>query len=299
MLKSCLSQKYKLLDLNNLDIQKVVCLTLDVEQDYGDLLQEPTYEGLKYISKLVGFLKEKNIPLTCFVQASLLETHASYIDPFFLLDVEFELHSYSHPGPESINFEFEVKKGKQVFKQFFARDPVGYRSPLGFIDEEGYKILVSHEFKFDSSIFPSIRPGIFNNLTKPTRPYILNGYSIVEFPFTVFSEIIRVPVALSYIKLLGKPYLDLIKFSSLPSLIIFDFHLHDIFNLTSASKIFSKDGLSPLYKKIFKKIYVEGDDGFLVFKKFIQILQKKDYVFLKLSDVYKALLNENHNNNPK
>jgi len=190
-----------------------------------------------------------------------------------------------------MNFEFEVKKSKKAYRRFFAKDPLGYRSPLGFINGgNDYKILVSNGFKFDSSIFPSWRPGAFNNLNKPLTPYFLNSCPIVEFPFTVFSDIIRIPIALSYIKLFGSPYLYLLKLSSLPNLIIFDFHLHDLFRLTSVDKIFLENRLPFFYKKLFKRIYQEKEDtGFLILNEFIQSLQKKRYIFLKLADVYEAL----------
>jgi len=283
---------HTILDLKGLKDKKIACLTLDVEQDYAGLLSEPTYEGLMHIPKLVKFLKERNISLTCFVQGSLFETHPAEIEQFFSLDVEFELHSYSHPGPTKMDFRFEVKKGKQAYRRFFARDPLGYRSPLGFISEENdWEILVSNGFKFDSSIFPSLRPGIFDNRNKPTEPYFLDDYPIIEFPFTVFSDTIRIPIALSYMKLFGKLYFYSLKFSSLPKLIVFDFHLHDLFKLPSANGIFLEKRLSFFYRKLFKRIYYEkGDTGFSILNEFIQVLQKKGYLFLKLADVYKALL---------
>ena len=50
--------------------RKTACLTLDLEQDYGDLLEKPGYEGLEHIPELVNLLKQRGLPLTCFVQGS-------------------------------------------------------------------------------------------------------------------------------------------------------------------------------------------------------------------------------------
>ena len=168
-------EKYTIIDLHNLK-EKVACLTLDVEQDYGDLLDEPSYEGLGYISDLVDFFKERNIPLTCFIQGSLFETHPAEIKKLFALDAEFELHTYSHPCPEEANTKFEVERGEEAYQNFFGKKPVGYRSPLGVIKEGDYTILASHGFGFDSSIFPSIRPNTFNNLRLPIKPYFLDHF---------------------------------------------------------------------------------------------------------------------------
>lgn len=285
-------EKYTMLDLHNLKNEKVVCLTLDVEQDHADLLDEPSYDGFEHIPNLVSFFKERDIPLTCFVQGSLLETHPAQIEQLYTLDVEFELHSYSHPGPQEMNTEFEIEKGKEAYRRFFSEDPLGYRAPLGVINGSDYEILASNGFRFDSSIYPSIRPGTFNNLTKPTKPYILNNSQIVEFPIAVLSDIIRVPVSLSYIKLLGKPYLRLLKTFNLPSLIIFDFHLHDLFQLNSSNKIPLKK-FPFIYQKIFKRIYHQGSiNGLYVVNELIMMLKKRGYTFSKLIDIYDLILKQ-------
>lgn len=281
-------ERYTIINLSELKNKKVVCLTLDVEQDYGGRLDKPSYEGLYHIEDLVNFLQERNIPLTCFVQGSLFETHPSELEKLATLDVEFELHSYSHPRPYELDMQLEVERGKEAYKRFFAKNPMGYRSPQGVIDEKDYELLVSHGFKFDSSIFPSLRPGVFNNLSKPTKPYLVNNLGIVEFPFTVFSKVIRIPIALSYIKLLGKPYLHLMKIFNLPDLIIFDFHLHDLFPLNSSDNI-PLEKTPFLDRRIFKRIYQERKDGLSTLDQFIEVLQKRGYTFLKLTDIYQTI----------
>lgn len=283
---------YVIINLPSLKNEKVVCLTLDVEQDYGDLLEEPSYEGLEHIVELTDFLKGRGIPLTCFVQGSILETHPNEVERLFALDIEFELHSYSHPGPWQMDTEFEVAKGKEVYREFFGRDPIGYRSPLGVIERKDYEILASNYFRFDSSVFPSLRPGTFNNLRKPTRPYLIDNPKIVEFPFAVFSDIIRVPIALSYIRLLGKPYLYLLKTFHLPNLVVFDFHLHDLFELSSSDKI-PLEKFSFIHNRIFRKIYQGGQTtGLHILDELIGVLQKRGYKFMKLIDVYEAIHTE-------
>lgn len=277
--------EYTKIDLNHLD-QKTACLTLDLEQDYGELLNKPRFEGLSHVSKLVALLKDRDVPLTCFVQGQILETHPFQIDQLSYLDVEFELHSYSHPGPENIDAEYQIKRSKEAYIDFFNYKPMGYRFPLGATSDDAYDILAANEFKFSSSIFPSFRPGIFNNLNCPISPYILNQTRIVEFPFSVLSNIVRIPIALSYIKLLGYPYVKLLEFSDLPSLIIFDFHMHDLFNLRTSIELPS-DNMNALYQLIFKKIYQNtGLDGFEAFEGFIKLLERKGFKFLKLVDIY-------------
>ena len=283
---------YTIIDLANFRNSKVVCLTLDVEQDYGDLLDEPSYEGLQHVPDLVNLFKARNIPVTCFVQGSLFEIHPSAIEQLSALDVEFGVHAYSHPKPKEIDHELEISKGKEAFTKFWGREPITYRSPSGVVDENMFSILPLYGFKFDSSVVPSVRPGAFNNLNKPTGPYFLNDSGIVEFPVTVVSNLIRIPISLSYVKLLGKPYFYLLRSSNLPNLIIFGFHLHDLYTLTSSSNIPFKK-FHPLYRPIFRRIYTRrSDSGMGLLENLITLFSTKGYRFLKLIDIYDAVSKE-------
>ena len=279
---------YTVIDFSGSENKKTACLTLDLEQDYGELLEEPSYEGLEHVPELVSFFQARNLPLTCFVQGSLFESNPSQVQALAALDCEFELHSYSHPAPREMNIDAEIKQGKAAYRAFLGKDPTGYRAPLGVVRNGDYEILAAHGFGYDSSIFPSLRPGAFNNLWKPTQPYILNEYKIVEFPFAVVSSLIRIPVALSYVKLLGRPYLRLLRSSALPNLIVFDFHLHDLFALTSASRL-PMEKYMPVYRWAFRRIYQKNGGGLGIFDELISILRGKGYTFKKLIDVYEAV----------
>lgn len=278
--------KYTIIDLTKLKNRKIACLTLDLEQDYGDLLDEPSYEGLSHIDTVVSLFRERGIPLTCFVQGSLFETHPSAIEKLSALDIEFEVHTYSHPKPKEIDHEFEIGKGKEAFAKFWGREPIAYRSPAGVVDEKMFSILPLYGFKFDSSVIPSVRPGVFNSLNKPIVPYSLNDSSMIEFPVTVVSNLFRVPISLSYVKLLGKPYFYLLRSSNLPNLIIFAFHLHDLYTLSSSSNIpFQKFPF--LYRAIFRRIYTRrSDNGMELLQDLVALFSSKGYRFLKLIDVY-------------
>ncbi|HEY41099.1 MAG TPA: polysaccharide deacetylase family protein [Dehalococcoidia bacterium] len=282
------NNRHNLLQHSALKDNKIACLTLDLESDHSDLLDEPRYEGLEHIPELVAFLGEAGVPLTCFVQGSLLETHQGHIQLLTDADVEFELHSYSHPDVTELDTHLEVERGIEAYRKFFARDPLGYRSPLGIIKEEDYDILAANGFRFDSSIYPSLRPGVFNNLGKPIQPFRVDVTDIVEFPFTAFSSLIRVPLTVSYLKLLGWPYFFLIKTFPLPDLIVFAFHLHDLFRLSSSREI-PLEKHSLVHKMAFKRIYNGRHDGLLILKEFVETLRRKGYSFNKLFDVYEAI----------
>jgi len=286
-----INQKYQEVDVNTLTNNKIICLTLDLEQDFGDLLDQPTFNGLEHVSKLVGYLKERNIPITVFIQGSILDSYPKVIDNFSNLDVEFELHSYSHIKYGKTDPKYEIEAGITAYLKYFGRKPRGYRFPSGIFREEDYKIMGTYGFQFDSSVFPSIRPGEFNNLNRPVKPYYLKEYNMMELPFTVFSKFIRIPVSLSYIKLLGRPYLELIKSPLLPEFIIFNIHMHDLFEISSSSLVIEQSN-SALNKMIYKKIYRQNNNaGFNLLKELIDLFEKRNYSFMKLGQIYDLLTN--------
>jgi peptidoglycan/xylan/chitin deacetylase (PgdA/CDA1 family) len=283
---------YSPVNLGQIGQKKTACLTLDVEHDYGSLLTKPAYKGLENIPLLVDFFNELDLPITCFIQGSLLETHGKDINYFSRLNAEFEPHSYSHPGPNRMNFEWEIAKSKEAYHAFFGKEPLGYRSPDGYTNGNNYyKTLVRNGFKYDSSVFPSFRPDRYNNLKLPVNPYYLNDNQIIEFPFSVVSNHVRVPISMGYLKLFGRTFFKLLEVLPLPNLIIFDFHLHDLSYLSSFNEIDFQNSLPAYQKILYKRIYKsKGDQGFPVLNKFIETLQKTGYTFLKVEDVFRGII---------
>jgi len=51
-----------MVNLGDLGNKKIACLTLDVECDYGSLLDEPRYEGLKQNKLLIKLIKRLKKP---------------------------------------------------------------------------------------------------------------------------------------------------------------------------------------------------------------------------------------------
>ncbi len=135
--------------------EKSVCLTLDLEYDHADLLPKKYKEGFSYLLQLKNFFKERNLPLTVFVQGEILEKDPEVLKNIGLDTVEFELHSYSHRN-DAVSSE-EITKSYTEYKRFFGEKPKGYRSPKGVICKEDVEKLSQLGFEYDSSIFPSFR----------------------------------------------------------------------------------------------------------------------------------------------
>jgi len=262
--------------LNTKKIPKYLCLTLDLEQDYGRI---NSYSSQRNIDPLLELLKKYQVKLNIFVIGKILDKKPGMIKKFKNLPVEFELHSYSH----SINFPLpirrkikEIIKSKQAYLSYFNKPPRGYRAPQGVISGKELEVLARENFKYSSSLFPSWRPGLFNNLKQPIFPY-LTDYGILEMPFSVIPKI-RIPIALRYQQLFGWPFYKM-SFSIFgwPNIIIYDFHLDNLMQTRTTKGL-------PFYLRITH--LRNRNNGLKILEKFLQFTQKHNYQSLFMSELY-------------
>lgn len=211
--------------------RKVACITLDLENDW--YVDEPGGSDLtfEYLPAYVETMKELDVPISVFVVGRLLEDYPEIVEMLRReLQTEFHLHSYRHDPEMSEGFHEDLQRGIDAFESFFGYRPQGYRAPLGKITDRRLQILDREGFAFDSSVFPSYRPGAYNNLGAPIEPYQPNiAETLVEIPVGVIPHL-RIPIAQSYLKLGGRWYLKLLDVIDLPEPLIFVSHLHDFFD---------------------------------------------------------------------
>jgi len=261
-------------------LAKYVCYTLDLEEDHAGYLKN-SYEGLTHLEEFIQIIKEKKIPVSFFIQAKLIEKFPEKIEAIRQNEFDTHLHSYSHSIKNIGNIimeQKEIEKSKRIYKEFFGKDPIGYRFPLGIINKDMYKVLEDMDFKFDSSIFPTIRPKYFNNLDAPLTPFFVGN--VMELPFSVISRALRIPVALSYIKLFYPlHFIKSYRFSP----IIFDFHMHDLYDLNSTKKLGALKRVPYMVKRKF---------GLKLFLKFHDKLENEGYKAIEISKVYGILRKE-------
>lgn len=208
--------------------QKTACITLDLESDW--FVDEPgrTYITVEYLSEYIELIQSVGVPVSVFVVGRLLEERPEVVDRLRTeLDTEFHLHSYAHDPEMQDGFRTDLRDGVGAFESFFGRRPQGYRAPLGKITDTQLTTLDREGFEFDSSIFPSYRPGTYNNLSAPTEPYRPdNTEQLVELPVGVVPYL-RLPTAQSYLKLGGQSYVRLLDMLDPPDPLVFVSHLHD------------------------------------------------------------------------
>ena len=255
-----------------------LCLTLDLENDYGRIESYRCFSGLDDLESIV---KNFDIRLTTFVTGKVIEDHPEVVGRLHKIGTEFGLHSYSHIINRQLSISErieEIKRAVEAYQKYFYQTPIAYRAPQGLIFPEEIKALSEMGFKIDASIFPSYRPGLFNNRDAQTMPFQYDN-GLWEIPFAVIPKI-KLPIALSYMQFFGwNTYKLFFKLFELPSLIVYDFHMHnlaptnDVHNLPLSLRLF--------YSRNHGK-------GIQILEKFINYMLYKNYQFAYLSEIIES-----------
>lgn len=264
-------------------MSKLACITLDMEFDHGDhqirLLENP-----EFLERYIAIVNKYQARVTMFTVTSLF---ASFGERFRELGrripLEFAPHSNSH-DPYNACSPHEIQAAGRAFQDFTGAAPVGYRAPIGRINREGLGHLMDLGYRYDASLYPSVRPGEFGyfNLHMPNVPFrvVRGGQSLIEFPFTSISTV-RIVFGLSYVKLFGwATYSVLLKVFGLPDNVVALSHPHDFYTHLIA------DGLSGLEKFALTRNAARGFD---YFDRMLNALRERGYRFAFISELYEQV----------
>jgi peptidoglycan/xylan/chitin deacetylase (PgdA/CDA1 family) len=214
-------------------MRKIACLTLDMEADFLD----PTgrirlLEDQDLLERYIGIIKSRHAKLTAFLVTSLLPRNgAAYRRLSTQIPVEFAIHSHAHDMHNPCS-PADIKLAVRSFRDFMGQDPLGYRAPGGQINRLSMQTLMDLGFRYDSSIYPTVRPGAvwgYNNLHLPVTPFLVRSDSkcILEVPFASISTL-RLNFSLSYVKMFGwRACRLMLKFFPLPDQAAVLTHPHD------------------------------------------------------------------------
>lgn len=256
---------------------RTACVTLDLENNWDFETDRLRYLVFDHLDEYVETIRSLDLPVTVFVVGRVLEERPDVVRRLDAeLDVTFHLHSYRHDMTGEASIEAEIRDGVAAFESVLGRRPRGYRAPRFLLDEGDLRALAEAGFEFDSSVCPSYRPGMYNNLGAPTEPYFpAEAPSLLELPVSVHPHL-RVPFSQSYLRLLGDPYLRLLRRSPLPEPLVFDSHLHDFFHTEAHER------LGRLRRFLFTR---HLDDSVRIFREFVGLARERGFRFRKLDDV--------------
>lgn len=257
--------------------ERSACITLDLENNWEFESDNLQYLVFEYIDQYIELIRSLDIPVTVFVVGEVLDDRPDVVRKLDAeLDVEFHLHSYRHDMNGEVDIEKEIQDGFDAFESVFGEKPSGYRAPRFIVDDNDLSFLSNAGFEFDSSVCPSYRPGVYNNLDKPTEPYFPDAApELLELPISVHPQL-RIPFEQSYLRLLRLPYLAVLRRSTLPDPLVFNSHLHDYFHTAAHSQ------LGGVRRHLFSN---NIDESIPIFVRFVQLLRDRGYQFRKLSDV--------------
>ncbi|AGB17437.1 putative xylanase/chitin deacetylase [Halovivax ruber XH-70] len=259
--------------------ERIACLTLDLENDW--YVEQSGYDHLTfaYIDDYIELIRDIDVPVSFFVVGRTIERYPDVIDELeSKLTCEFHLHSYQHDTSKSYDFQAELRRGREAFVAHFGYEPMGYRAPQGNIDADEFAMLEAAGFHFDSSVFPSYRPGVYNNLAAPRTPYRPDGTTeLLELP--VGTTATRVPLSHSYLKLLGRPFLRALESVSLPTPLVYNTHLQDLYRTRTYE-------LLPRWKRAVFERNVDRSTALL--RSVVETLRHRGYSFTTISRAYET-----------
>ncbi len=210
--------------------ERLICYTLDLEHDYAGVASYEAYESFSRLAlqeRLADIIRRYDLKLTVFATGKVLEKQGPSVEFFRRLGAEIELHGYAHIWNRH-QLVLEVEKGLRAYEAYFGRRPLGYRSPGGMTSPALFQALAAAGIQYDSSVIPSLRWGVYNNLRSQTRPYRVTGLPLLELPMSVIPKV-RLLVAASYIRLLGlSAYRLLFRLCDMPQPLVYLFHLVDV-----------------------------------------------------------------------
>lgn len=256
---------------------RTACLTLDLENDW--YFEEDGYDHLVLdrIDDFAALVTDLDLPLSVFVVGKTLERYPEAIDDLArTTDSEFHLHSYTHPTTDEYNHRDEIDRGIEAYRDHFGSTPDGYRAPQGRNERGQLEYLERCGFDFDSSVFPSYRPGVYQNLTAPRMPHVPDYLEdLREVPVGVLPGL-RIPFSQSYMKLFGRLYLTYLRYADLPDVMVFDSHLQDFYRTNS------HDNLDQPLKFVHRR---NLDQSVELFRRVVGILREKGFEFEHVSTV--------------
>jgi len=223
---------------------------------------------------LLDLFHDLAIPATFFVTRNAAKNATDTITEIAKHNHEIACHG-EHLDPmcfqSAENEHACIKSATETIIEYVSVVPVGFRAPFNRINEETLRALIKLGYKYDSSVMPSSKLlSKYYYPKAPKAPYKpslddlckSDSFPLVEIPICTL-PVTKVPLGLSYMKLLGLNFFRLFLSNLRQEIVMFYLHTYDLFSLPSHMDL-------PLH---FRLMYKKAN-GFEVLKHFLAYVSK-------------------------
>ena len=229
------------------------------------------------LERFADLVSQYGLRLTVFATGKVLEQQWNAVESFQGMGAEIELHGHDHVLDPEVAVR-ELSRGLAAYRERFGTVPLGYRAPGGVVSSALLQEVAKAGIKYDSSIIPSFRLGMYSNLGSSTAPHCHPGLPLVEMPVGVVPGV-RLLIATSYIRLLGLgSYKVLLSLLGRPPLIVYLFHMVDLIPVTMRRRL----------PPFLRYAYLRGEGNSMqVFEASVRYFETVGYRPSHMSQVYK------------
>ena len=185
-------------------------LGIDFEDWYHPQLIEPFVPKKnkiptmhKGLDKILELLRKNNTKATFFLVGELVESNPDIVDKILESEHEIGFHTMKHNRLDSPNFRSTFKQELNQFDKLVSGKCIGFRAPTFSLNKTSSWLideLVSHNYKYDSSIIPA-KTNLYGLQSAPQTPYGIDSRLDVDEPT---SNLIEFPLLVT--KILGKTF---------------------------------------------------------------------------------------------
>jgi peptidoglycan/xylan/chitin deacetylase (PgdA/CDA1 family) len=197
------------------------CISIDLEELDDSIIWHKTQEEVdigKAVARITSLLEKFSIKATFFVLGTFFEKHRKIVKSLKRNGHEIGSHFYSHTNLYELS-EKQIEEGIKRSKKLLGKVK-GFRAPMYTMDMRTIRILEKHDFKYDSSVFPSViypHPSVKKiekrhrvRVERRSEPYAVGG--IIEIPLTVFPSYLGIPVTGTSIRMYGRLLAKMVRF---------------------------------------------------------------------------------------
>ncbi|MFX0183965.1 MAG: polysaccharide deacetylase family protein [Candidatus Hodarchaeota archaeon] len=214
--------------------------------EWKDPLKFSLKGTIKGITNLLTIFEEKNLPLTLFIEAGVVEKTIEEIPNFFYtlrgIGSDFGLHGLYHEDLTSKESGVPISRNQErlileealcIFKRYFKQEPVGFRAPYLKLSENTIELLAKNRFLYDSSVIETANhvPYIYENknhkiVEVPILRYKTDSNPFILYLWTLFEFIRPVNQIIKIIQKIIDNTKNLESYNDLnkPSILTINFH---------------------------------------------------------------------------